>query len=115
MLAAAKRIRTSREQEDARRAAEEESRRVREAAAARERHLELLATRIPQAWVKVDELISTRQAKTYTEAVQILLDLREITARRHAVPDFDRRLAEIRAAHAKKRAFIEQLDAGGLE
>jgi hypothetical protein len=45
----------------------------------------------------------------------MLLDLREITARRHAVPDFDRRLAEIRAAHAKKRAFIEQLDAGGLE
>jgi uncharacterized Zn finger protein len=56
----------------------------------------------------------SRQAKTYAEAVQMPLDLREITARRHAVPDIDRCLAEIRAAHAKKRAFIEQLDAGGL-
>lgn len=45
----------------------------------------------------------------------MLLDLREITARQCAVPDFDRRLAEIRAAHAIKRALIEQLDAGGLE
>ena len=114
LLAAAKRIRTSREQKDARRSAEEESRRAREAAAARERHLELLSTRIPQAWVKVAELISTRQAKAYAEAVQILLDLREITARQHAVPDFDRPLAEIRAAHAKKRAFIEQLVEKGL-
>jgi hypothetical protein len=115
LLAAGKRIRTSRDQEDARRAAEEEARRVRDAAAARERHLELLATRVPQAWLKVDELISTRQAKTYAEAVQMLLDLREIAARRHAGPDFDRRLAEIRAAHAKKRAFIEQLNTRGLE
>jgi hypothetical protein len=114
LLAAAKRIRTSREHNDARRAAEEEARRVQEAAAARERHLELLATRIPLAWVKVDELISTRQAKAYAEAVQMLLDLREITARRHAVPDFDRRLAEIRAAHAKKSAFIERLVEKGL-
>lgn len=115
LLAAAKRIRSSREQEDARRATEEEARRAREAAAARERHLELLATRIPQAWVKVEELISTRQAKTYAEAAQMLRDLREIMARQHADPDFDRRLAEIRAAHAKKKAFIEQLDAGGLK
>ncbi len=115
LLAAGKRIRTSRDQEDARRAAEEEARRVREAAAARERHLELLATRAPQAWAKIDELIATRQTKAYSEAVQMLLDLREITARQCAVPDFDRRLAEIRAAHAKKRALIEQLDAGGLE
>jgi hypothetical protein len=114
LLSAAKRIRTSREQEDARRAAEEEARRVRETAAARERHLELLATRVPQAWVKVEELVSTRQAKTYAEAVQMLLDLREIAARRHAGPDFDRRLAEIRAAHAKKRAFIERLVEKGL-
>jgi len=114
LLAAANRIRTLREQEDARRAAEEEAHRVRAAAAARERHLELLATRVPQAWAKVDELISTRQAKTYAESVQMLLDLREIAARRHAVPDFDRRLAEIRAAHAKKRAFIERLVEKGL-
>lgn len=54
------------------------------------------------------------QAKAYAEAVQMLLDLREITARRHAVSDFDRRLAEIRAAHAKKRAFIERLVENGL-
>ena len=56
----------------------------------------------------------SRQAKAYAEAVQMLLDLREITARRHAVPDFDRRLAEIRVAHAKKRAFIERLVEKGL-
>ncbi|MBX3747033.1 MAG: hypothetical protein KF833_17125 [Verrucomicrobiae bacterium] len=115
LLSAAKRIRTSREQEDARRAAEEEARRVREAAAARETHLELLATRVPQAWAKINELIATRQTKAYSEAVQMLLDLREITARQRAAPDFDRRLAEIRVAHAKKRVLIEQLDAGGLE
>ena len=114
LLAAAKRIRTTREQKDARRAAEEEARRVQEAAAARERHLELLASRIPQAWVKVAELISKRLAKSYAEAVQMLLDLRKITARRHAVPDFDRRLTEIGAAHAKKRAFIERLVEKGL-
>lgn len=37
-----------------------------------------------------------------------------VTARRHAVPDFDRRLAEIRAAHAKMRALIERLVEKGL-
>ncbi len=44
----------------------------------------------------------------------MLLDLREIAARRHAGPDSDRRVAEIGAAHASKRAFIERLDSEGL-
>jgi hypothetical protein len=52
-------------------------------------------------------LISTRQTKAYADAVQMLLDLLEITARWHAVPDFDRPLAEFNVAHSKKRAFIE--------
>ncbi len=96
-----------REQGDARRAAKEEACRQQEAAAVGERHPDLLATRVPQAWAKVGVLISTRQTKAYADAVQMLLDLLEITARWHAVPDFDRPLAEFNVAHSKKRAFIE--------
>ncbi len=114
LLAMAKRRRTAREQADARRAAEERDRRDREATLAREKHLEALATRKPQAWEKVEELISARQAKTYDEAARLLADLREIATRQNMDSQFARQLARIREMHAKKRSLIEQLFAKGL-
>jgi uncharacterized Zn finger protein len=99
---------------EARKADEARAQIQREAAAAQSRRLEVLATRIPATWTRIQELIQSRQEKSYAEAVQLLGDLKELDQRRRLVPDFGRRLADIRAIHARKRTFIEQLASQGL-
>jgi hypothetical protein len=114
LLDAADRVRHAREEAEARKAEEARAQIQREAAAAQSRRLEVLATRIPATWTRIGELIQSRQEKSYAEAVQLLGDLKELDQRRRLVPDFGRRLADIRAIHARKRTFIEQLASQGL-
>lgn len=114
LLDAADRVRHARKEADARKAEEARTQIQREAAAARSRRLEVLATRIPATWTRIESLIQARQEKSYAEAIQLLDDLKELDLRRRVVPDFGRRLADIRAIHAKKRTFIDQLASKGL-
>ena len=51
-----------------------------------------MAGRIPQAWVEVEGLIDARNLKSYGEAAQRLLDLRDVSDRAGTRPEFDRRL-----------------------
>lgn len=114
LLDAADRVCRTRKEAEARKAEEARAQIQREAAVARSRRLEILATRIPATWTRIEELIQSRQEKAYTEAVQLLGDLKELSLRRHVVPDFGRRLADIRAIHGRKRTFIEQLASQGM-
>lgn len=97
----------------AEKAAQEKARREREAVIARAQHLDALAGREPAIWKQVEGLIASKQSKSYDQAVTLLVDLRDLAARKRGA-DFQRRVEELRAAHARKPTLIDRLQKAGL-
>jgi hypothetical protein len=98
-----------RRREEASTAAREKARREREAAVAREKHLDSIASRTVELWEEVEQLIDTRQGKNYDVAVQHLVDLRDLAARQGTQSDFADRMASFHQVHARKPAVIARL------
>lgn len=97
----------------AEKAAREKARREREAAIAREKHLDGLAGKEPALWRQVESLIATKQPKAYDQAVAMLVDLRDLAAREGG-GDFRLRIETLRAEHARKSTLIGRLNQAGL-
>ena len=76
---------------------------------AREKYLQEIAGREPQLWNQLKELIATKQPKKYDQAVKLLVDLRDIGARKGKREEFEGRLDALRAAEARKPSFIKRL------
>ncbi|MDI6754373.1 MAG: hypothetical protein QME78_08260, partial [Thermodesulfobacteriota bacterium] len=98
----------------AQRAAEEKARREREAAISREKHLDKIAGQEPKLWSEVENLIATKQPKSYDLAVKLLVDLRDLAIRRGKREEFGARLDALRVAQTRKPALIERLRKAGL-
>ncbi|MEV0939577.1 hypothetical protein AB0I90_04230 [Micromonospora wenchangensis] len=114
LLATAADLRAERERLDTERRERDRVRRERSAAAARQRHLDTLASDQPAAWQRVDELIATKKPREYDSAVQLLVDLRDLAERDGDSGLFQQRLAELRAVHARKPSLLERLNLAGL-
>ena len=97
----------------AQKTAQAAARRKREARKARERHLDSLVDREDAVWNEIDQLIAARQPKSYARAVELLIDLRDLSARGGDTA-FSQRLPVLRTAHARKLTFLERLKAAGL-
>ncbi|MFG1887047.1 hypothetical protein ACGFIR_04145 [Micromonospora sp. NPDC049051] len=108
-------MRAQRERRDTEQRERDRVRRERSAAAARQRHLDTLAVDQPAAWQRVDELIATKKPREYDIAVQLLVDLRELSERDGDSSSFRHRLAELRAAHARKPSLLERLNLACLD
>ncbi|MDG4803240.1 hypothetical protein [Micromonospora sp. WMMD980] len=115
LLATAAELRAQRDRRDAEERERERVRRERSAAAARQRHLDTLTVDQPAAWQRVDELIATKKPREYDTAVQLLVDLRELSERDGDSSSFQHRLAQLRAAHARKPSLLERLNLASLE
>ena len=98
----------------AKKAAEEKARRVREAEIARGKHLDKIAEKEPELWNQIEDLIATRQPKSYDLTVELLVDLRDLAARKGKKEDFASRLDALRVSQARKPAFIEKMRKAGL-
>ncbi|WKU05360.1 hypothetical protein [Micromonospora sp. HUAS LYJ1] len=115
LLATAVELRAERERRDAERRERDRVRRERSAAAARQRHLDTLASGQTAAWQQVDELVATKRPREYDTAVQLLVDLRDLGERDGDSSSFRGRLAELRAVHARKPSLLERLNRVGLD
>jgi len=113
LLRAAEAYTTERKRIEAEKRAKEKARREREAAIAREKHLDSIVGREAKLWTEVDSLVATKQPKNYDQAVKILVDLRDLAARGKS-GDFGLRIEALRQAQAKKPSFIERLRKAGL-
>jgi hypothetical protein len=113
LLRAAEAHAEERKRIEAEKRAKEKARREREAALAREKHLDGLVGREPKLWAEVDALIAAKQPKSYDQALQTLVDLRDLAARNKGA-DFRLRLEALRQVHARKPSFIERLNKAGL-
>ena len=98
---------------EAERCAEEKARAERDAAIAREKHLDEIAGHEPRLWAEAGALIATKHPQSYDRAVRLLVDLRDLDARTKA-NDFRQRLEALRLAHARKPTFIRRLTKAGL-
>jgi hypothetical protein len=93
----------------AKKAAEEKARREREAAESRAKYLDEIAKLEPNLWTQVENLISTKQPKSYDQAVLLLVDLRDLGVRRGKKDEFEAKLNVLRATQTRKPSFIERL------
>jgi hypothetical protein len=97
----------------AEKAAKEKERRDRAVARARAKHLDQLAGKEPALWEKVEHLVATKLPKSYDQMLGLLVDLRDLAARKDAAV-FRRRIEAFRTAHARKPTLISRLDKAGL-
>lgn len=113
LLRAAEVYTKERERLEAETRAAEKARLDREAAIAREKHLDSLVGREPRLWADVEALIDTKQPRSYDEAIKLLVSLRDLAARGRA-GDFRLRIEALRQTHVRKPSFIDRLRKAGL-
>jgi hypothetical protein len=114
LLAARNALAEEESRKAAEKAAAERARREREQAEARAQYLDQLARREPAAWRQVEELIATKRPKDYDQAVQLLVDLRDLADRLGRVDETANRIRDIRERHASKPSLLKRLEAKRL-
>ena len=93
---------------------EEKRRKALEAEQKRIQELEALARREGEAWQEVEQLTQKSSAKTYEQAVQLLLQLREVASRQKQDDIFRQRLNGIYERYKTRHSLIEKLHTVGL-
>jgi hypothetical protein len=114
LLAAAEEHAEKRHRQEAARQAAERAREEREQAAARATYLETLKGREPEIWQRVEAMIGTKKPKEYDQAVTMLVDLRDLSARSGGEGAFQQRIRELRERHAMKVSLLERLNRAGV-
>lgn len=114
LLTAAKQHAEVRQRQEAAREAAEQARREQAAAAARTAHLETLTGREEALWHQVDALIQIARTKEYDQALQILVDLRDLSERDEQGEAFADRLDALRERYPNRRSLHDRLARAGL-
>jgi len=94
--------------------AKEKARKEKEAAIAREKHLNGLTGKEKEIWKKVDALILTKKPKDYDEAVRFMIDLKDFAKKTNTTSLFKSKLMAIRENHSRKSSFINCIDSANL-
>lgn len=105
LLAAGETAWAKRQEAQRKRDAADGKRREWEAAAARAKRVQALASNPAKAWKQVDSLIETKKPKEYDAAVTILLDLQALDPAAFAT-----QMGRLRAQHARKPSLIDRFD-----
>jgi hypothetical protein len=103
-----------REQREAVRAARAAERRARAEEVARIRRLDQLAKREAHAWREAEDLVATKKARAYDEAVALLIDLRDLAARTGRSAEATARISDLCLARLSQRALIDRVKRAGL-
>jgi hypothetical protein len=114
LLDAAADIKLERQRQAEAARAAKEARRAQQRALAREKRLDALARDEETAWVRVESLIDTRKQDNYDAAVELLVDLQEVTARTDRLEEFTHRFTHLRQRHLRKPTLIARYDRAGL-
>lgn len=89
-------------------------RKRREPTLARAKYLDSIEGQEAALWQRIDALAGARRAAEYDQAVQLLVDLRDLSARGNQTAAFATRLSELRERRPRKPSFLERLDRVGL-
>lgn len=97
----------AKEQENERQRALEEAKRI--------ERLEALAGQVSHLWKKVDSLIARKQIKAYDEAVEILVELKEVAEYQGTQNAFQERINRLHETHSRLPGLIWRMDSNGLK
>lgn len=89
-------------------------RQAQEAEAKRIKELEALSQEEPQLWQNVHALIQKSQANAYKEAVQLLLNLREVAAYRGKEAAFQEQIEQLCEQYRRRSSLLARLRQAGL-
>jgi uncharacterized Zn finger protein len=62
-----------------------------------------------ELWRKLEELVSSKKAKAYDEAVQWIVDLRDLAGTDGDMERFQVRLKKLEQLHTNKPSFLQRL------
>ena len=89
--------------------ARDKARREQEETEKRQKHLKSLAGKEEILWVKVEELIATKQPKRYDDAISFLRDLRDLADLRGRIYDFSSHLNTLLTQHLRKGTLVDKV------
>lgn len=114
MLTASEAHAVVRLRQEAEQEAAEQARREQAEAAARASYLATLAGREEALWNQVDALVQVARTKEYDQALQILVDLRDLSERDEQGEAFADRLDALREKYPTRRGLHDRLARAGL-
>jgi len=94
----------------------EKTRKTREQKIARQARiaqLEALAPKEASLWQEVYRLIELKQTKAYDQAIEYLIDLRDLAEQQETLPQFFARIRKIRADYGSRAGLISRLQQAG--
>ncbi|MGV9866082.1 hypothetical protein [Rhodococcus koreensis] len=94
--------------------AEQQARRAKARALAREKRIDELARDEEAAWSRIDAMIATRKPDQYDAAAALLTDLQALADRDGRRDTFTQRSQALRHTHARKPRLLERLDRAGV-
>lgn len=71
--------------------------------------LEALAKKEAHLWLKAEEYIEQKNAKSYDEAIQIFLNLKELAEYKNKTSEFEKRMNEIVQSYSRLSSFKDKL------
>jgi len=80
---------------------------------ARIAQLEALAPKEATLWQEVYRLIELKQSKAYDQAIEYLIDLRDLAEQQETLPQFFARIKKIRADYSDRAGLISRLQQAG--
>jgi hypothetical protein len=108
LLKESENVRQTRIQLEAKKAAAELAERQRLQRIAREKRLNEIVGREEKIWNQIEALASEKKAKSYDQAFELLIDLRDL-AQREKSTDFSVKFDALKQRHSSKSSFIQRL------
>ena len=108
LLRESENVRQTRIQLEAKKAAAELAERQRLQRIAREKRLNEIMGREEKIWSQIEALASEKKAKSYDQAIDLLVDLRDL-AQREKSTDFSAKFDALKQRHSSKSSFIQRL------
>ena len=101
-------VRRARVQLEAEKAAIELAERQKAQRILREKRLNEIKGREEKIWNQIESLASEKKAKSYDQAIELLIDLRDL-AHREKSADFPDRFNDLKQRHSAKSSFVQRL------
>jgi hypothetical protein len=91
-----------------------ENKATKAAASARQKYLKTIAPNADAIWHEALQLIELKQAQPYAEAVNHLVDLRDLAASQGNLAEFQTRITSLQKRHANRSGLLTRLQKAGL-
>jgi hypothetical protein len=109
LFAEGDRLRSQREELDAKRLAAARAEAAAKAAEERARHLADLGRREEMVWREVESNVAAKNRTSYDRAIGLLCDLRDLAVSKTTTKNFAERVAALRKKHAAKVSLLARL------